>query len=182
MQQIYAILISPPSTRAKSLSGTRKDNFSPSRLGYTHDYETMSKTIAYRNHIKNYELETREVFEQETENIPLSRQTDLVTTLNNNPLTRSMDSSKNDEIHEPEMTPDPEPSSSEWTSETSSSDSRANKKKRKKKKKRRKHRKDDSSDPSLSNGSDSSNDSAYRRKRCKKEKHQKKDQIKNAQL
>ena len=26
-----------PPTRTKSLSGTQKDNFSPSRLGYTHD-------------------------------------------------------------------------------------------------------------------------------------------------
>ena len=52
-----------PSTRAKSLSGTRRDNFSPSRLGYTHDFETMSKNTAYRNHIKNSELETRDVFE-----------------------------------------------------------------------------------------------------------------------
>ena len=36
------------------------------RLEYTHDFETMSKTTAYRNHIKNSELETIEVFEQET--------------------------------------------------------------------------------------------------------------------
>ena len=36
------------------------------RLGYTHDFETMSETTAYRNHIKNSEIETREVFERET--------------------------------------------------------------------------------------------------------------------
>ena len=36
------------------------------RLGYTHDFETMSETTAYRNHIKNLEIETREVFERET--------------------------------------------------------------------------------------------------------------------
>ena len=53
-----------PSTRAKSLSATWKDTFSPSRLGYTHDFETMIKTTAYRHHIKNYELETREDFER----------------------------------------------------------------------------------------------------------------------
>ena len=35
-------------------------------LGKTHDFETMSETTAYRNHIKNSEIETREVFEQET--------------------------------------------------------------------------------------------------------------------
>ena len=58
-----------PSTRAKSLTGTRKDNFSTYRLGYTHDFETLSKTTAYRNHIKNSELKTRDFFERETENI-----------------------------------------------------------------------------------------------------------------
>ena len=55
------------STRANSLSSMRKDNISPSRLGYTHDFETMSETAAYRNHIKNSKFETREVFERETE-------------------------------------------------------------------------------------------------------------------
>ena len=68
------------------MSGTQKDNVSPSRLGYTHGFETMSDTTAYHNHIKNYELETREVFEWGTETIPLTRQTDLMTTLHNNPL------------------------------------------------------------------------------------------------
>ena len=36
------------------------------RLGYRHDFETMSETTAYRNNIKNSEIETREVFERET--------------------------------------------------------------------------------------------------------------------
>ena len=92
----------------------------------------MSKTTAYRNHVKNSELETREVLEQETEHIPQTRQTNLMTTLNNNPLTRSTDSSKHEETHELEVNPDPEPSSSYLSSETSSSDSRAKKNKRKK--------------------------------------------------
>ena len=61
------------STRARILSGTRKDNISPFRLGYTHDCETMSKTKAYCNHIKNSEIETRDIFERETENIPLTQ-------------------------------------------------------------------------------------------------------------
>ena len=82
------------STRANSLSGTWKDNVSPSRLGYTHDFETMIETTAYRNHIKNYEFETRKVFERETENIPLTLQTYLMTTLHSNPLTQSTDSLK----------------------------------------------------------------------------------------
>ena len=143
-----------------------------------HDFETMSEMTAYRNHIKNSELETIEILEQETENIPQTPQTDLVTTLNNNPLTRSTDSSKNEERHEPEVNPDPEPSSSDPSSETSSLDLRAKKKKRKNKKKRRKHQKDDSSDPYLSEDSDSSDGSNYRRKRRKKKKHRREDLIK----
>ena len=96
-----------PSTRAKSLNDTRRENFRDARMGYTHYFERVSKMKGYSNHIKNYELETREVFEQETENNPLTRQTDLVTTLHNNPLTRSTDSSKNEERHKPEVNPDP---------------------------------------------------------------------------
>ena len=164
------------STRANSLSGTRKDNVSTYRLGYPHDFENLSEMTAYRNYIKNYESETRECFEQETENIPLTRQTDLMTTLNNNPLTRSTDNSKHEERHKPEVNPDPEPSLSDL-SETSSSDSRAKKKKRKRNKNRRKHQKDDLSDPSSSDDSDSSNASHYRRKRRKNTKHQKNNPI-----
>ena len=79
-------------------------------------------------------------------------------------------------MHEPEVNPDPEPSSSDF-SETSSSDSRAKKKKIKKKKNRRKHQKYDSSDPSPSDNSDSSDESKYRRKRRNNKKHRKKDPI-----
>ena len=50
------------STRAKSLNGLRRYTERDDRLGYTHNFETMSETTAYRNHIKNSELETREVF------------------------------------------------------------------------------------------------------------------------
>ena len=39
-----------PSTRAKSLNGTQRDNFKYARLGYTHDFKRMCKTTAYRNH------------------------------------------------------------------------------------------------------------------------------------
>ena len=59
-------------------------------LGYTHDYETMSETTAYRNHIKNYKLETRENFELETwspENIQQTLPRDMVTRLDDNQLT-----------------------------------------------------------------------------------------------
>ena len=166
------------STRAKSLNGTRRDNFRSDRLGYMHDFERVSETTAYSNRINNSGLETREVFERETENNPLTQQTYLVTPLQENPLTRSTDSSKNEERHKPEVNPDPEPSLSDLSSMTSSSYSRSKKKICNKKKKRCKYRKDDSSDPSLSNDSDSSYDSDNRRKQRKKKKHLKKDAIK----
>ena len=104
-----------------------------------------------------------------------------MTPLHDNPPTRSTGISKNG--HEADKADsmvnlDPEPSSSELSSNISSSDSRSRKKKGDKKKKRRKNRDDDSSDPSSSDNSDSSNDSDYRRKRCKKKSHRKKDTIK----
>ena len=101
----------------------------------------------------------------------------IVTQLDKNQLTRSTDSSNHRKAYEPEVNPDPKPSSSDF-SETLSSDSRAKKKKITKKKKRRKHRKDDSLDPYSSDDSDSSNDCHYRRKRLKNKKHLEKDQIK----
>ena len=100
-----------PSTRAKILNGTQRDNLRDVRLGYTHYFERMSETTAYSNHIKNSELETREFFDRKTENIPLTRQTDLVTTLNDSPLKLSTDSKSNEERNKPEVNPDPEPSS-----------------------------------------------------------------------
>ena len=100
----------------------------------------------------------------------------IVTRLDNNQLTQSLDSSKHEETHIPEVNPDPETSSSAL-SETSSLDSRSKKNESTKKKKRRKHQNDDSSHPSLSEDSESSDDSHYRRKQCKDKKHQKKDPI-----
>ena len=97
----------------------------------------MSETTAYRNHIKNSEIEAREVFERETpspQNIQRTLPINIVTQLNNNQLTRSTDSSKHEETHKPEVNPDPEPSSSDL-SETSLSDSRVKKKKSMKKRK-----------------------------------------------
>ena len=55
------------STRAKRLNRLRRGTERDDRLGYTYDFEIMIKTTAYRNHINNSELETREVFERETE-------------------------------------------------------------------------------------------------------------------
>ena len=92
-------------TRAKNcnglLGGTERDD----RLGYTHYFETMRKTTAYRNHIKNSEIETREFFEGETpspQNIQQALPTNIVTRLYNKQLTRSTDSSKHEETLEPE--------------------------------------------------------------------------------
>ena len=53
-----------PSTRAKSLNGTRRENFKSDRLASGIGSEGVSKTTVYSNHINNYKLETREVFEQ----------------------------------------------------------------------------------------------------------------------
>ena len=63
------------STRAKNLNGLQKGTGMDDNLGKTHDFETIRKTTDYRNHIKNLEIETREVFDRETwrpENIQLS--------------------------------------------------------------------------------------------------------------
>ena len=87
-----------------------------------------------------------------------------MTTLYENPLTRSTDISKNEKRHGPEVNLDPEPSSSDSSSKTSSSDSRSKKKRRNKNRKCREYWKNDLSDPSLSNDSDSYDDSDYRQK------------------
>ena len=79
------------------------------RLGYTYDFETMRKTTAYRNHIKNSKIETREVFEWETlspENIQRTLPMNILTRLDKNQLTRSTDSSKHEETNKPEVNPD----------------------------------------------------------------------------
>ena len=53
-------------TRPKNCNGLRRITDRHDRLGYTHDVETMSETTDYRNHIKDSEIEIREVFERET--------------------------------------------------------------------------------------------------------------------
>ena len=78
------------------------------RLGYTHNFETMSKMTAYRNHIKNSEIETREVFEMETsspEKIQRTLPMNILTRLDNNQLTGSTYSSKHEKTHEPKVNP-----------------------------------------------------------------------------
>ena len=51
-----------PSTRAKSLNGTERENFKNGWLTSSHGFERVSETTAYSNHIKNSELETRRGF------------------------------------------------------------------------------------------------------------------------
>ena len=78
------------------MNGLQRSTERDDRLGYTHDFETMIITTAYRNHINNYEIETREGFEQETsspENVQWTVPTDIVTQLDDNQLTQSTDSS-----------------------------------------------------------------------------------------
>ena len=85
------------STRAKNLNGLWRDTERDDSLGYTHDSENMSETTTYHNHINNYDIETREVFERETSSpgyIQQTLSTDIVTRLDDNQLTRSTDSSK----------------------------------------------------------------------------------------
>ena len=51
-------------TREMNLNRLRRSTKRDDRLGYTHDFENISETTAYRNHIKNLEIETREFFER----------------------------------------------------------------------------------------------------------------------
>ena len=75
------------------------------------DIETISKKLAYRKFIKDSKFETREVFEQENiENIGTWLETIWP---DKNKMTRSVDSSKRSEKHDPEVNLDPEPSSSD---------------------------------------------------------------------
>ena len=93
----------------------KRENLNGDWLASSHGFERVSETTAYSNHIKNSELETRQVFEREniqTENIPLTRQTDFVTPLHDNPQTRSTEIPKNaHEADKPDsmVNPDPEP-------------------------------------------------------------------------
>ena len=84
-------------TRPNNCNGLRRSTDRDYSLWYTHDFESVSEMTAYRNHIKNSEIETREVFERETsspENIQQILPTDIVTRLDDNQLTQSTDSSK----------------------------------------------------------------------------------------
>ena len=160
-------------TRIEHLDWIWRRTAMDDRMAHMHDdIETISKKIAYRKHIKDLEFETREVLERETSNKNIENIGTRLdkTRLDDNQMTRSIDSSKRSEKHEPEVNLDPKQLSSD-SSESSSSDCIASKKKCTKKKKRRKHQKDNSSDPSLSDDSDSSDDRYYNSKQRKDKKH-----------
>ena len=86
-------------TRAKNLNGLRRGTERDDRLEKMHNFESMSETTAYRNHIKNSEIETREIFERETlipSNIQQTLPMNIETWLDNNQMTWSTDSSKHE--------------------------------------------------------------------------------------
>ena len=72
-------------------------------MAHTHDIETISEKIAYRNHIRNLEIETGKVFERETSNENIENIVTRLdkTRLDNNQMTRSTDSSKHRKTHKP---------------------------------------------------------------------------------
>ena len=56
-------------TRIQKSDKIWKRTYRDDRMAHMHDdIETISETTAYCNHIKNSEIETRKVFEQETSN------------------------------------------------------------------------------------------------------------------
>ena len=94
------------------------------RMAHTHDnIETISKNIAYCKHIRDLEFETRDFLERETLNKNIENIVTRLdkTRLDDNQMTRSMDSLKRSEKHKQEVKMDPEPPSSD-SLESSSSD------------------------------------------------------------
>ena len=72
---------------------------------------------SYRKHIRDLEFETRDFLERETSNKNIENIVTRLdkTRLDNNQITQSTDSSKHSEKHEPEVNPDPEPSSYDFS-------------------------------------------------------------------
>ena len=99
-------------TRVMYQDGIRRPTYRDIRTTPTHgNVETMSDNLAYCKFIKDSEFETREVFERENiENIGTRLET---TRLDENQMTRSVDSLKRSKKHEPEMNLDPDLSSSD---------------------------------------------------------------------
>ena len=91
-------------TRVMDQDGIWRPTDRDVRAAPTHgDIETISEKLAFPKYIKDPEFETREVFERETSNRNIENiGTRLETThLDENQITRSVDSSKRSEKHEP---------------------------------------------------------------------------------
>ena len=74
------------------------------RMAPTHDnIYIISEKLAYRKHIRDSEFETREVLERETSNQNIENIGTRLdkTRLDDNQITRSLDSSKRSKKHEP---------------------------------------------------------------------------------
>ena len=72
------------------------------RMAHTNDIETISEKIVHSKNIRDLEFETREVLERETSIKNIENIVTCIdnTRLDNNQMTRSMDSSKHRETHD----------------------------------------------------------------------------------
>ena len=103
-------------TRVMDQDGIWRPTDRDVRTAPTHgDIETISEKLAFHKYIKDLEFETRKLFEREMSNQNIENiGTRLETTrLDENQMTRSVHISKLSKNHEPEVNPDPEPSSSD---------------------------------------------------------------------
>ena len=82
--------------RIENSNGIWRRTDKDDRMAHTHDIETINKNIAHWKHIRDSEIETRNVFERDTSNKNIENiVTGLDNTrLDNNQMTQSADSSK----------------------------------------------------------------------------------------
>ena len=91
-------------TRVVEQDGIWRPTDRDDRMAPAHgDIETISEKIDFRKYIRYSEFETREVFEQETSNQNIEKIDNRLETtqLEKNKMTRSVESSKRSEKHEP---------------------------------------------------------------------------------
>ena len=81
-------------TRIENSDGIWRRTDRDNRMAHKHDIETISERIAYCNNIRNSEIETGKVFEQETSNKNIENIVTRLdkTQLDNNQMMRSTDS------------------------------------------------------------------------------------------
>ena len=77
------------STRIENSNGVWRLTDRGDSMAHMHDIETIRKRIAYRNHIRNSEIETGNIFERETSNENIENIVTLIdkTRLDNNHMT-----------------------------------------------------------------------------------------------